>query len=814
MDWFTNEFRWIVRRLSGAPMFTGITLLTLAVGIGANSAIFSVVNGILLKPLPYRDAERLVAVALTAPGIGIPELPLSPSTYFTFREEGQSFESFGLWQDTAVNITGQAGPERVDAMSVTAGLLPTLGVPPQWGRGFTAEDDQPGRPKTAILTHGYWQRRFGADPSVVGRSIRIDGEAREVVGVLPASFQFMNLQACVLVPMQLNRKDAFVGQFNYPAVARLKADVTMEQARTDVARMLKMLPDKFRLAPGMNRKMIDEAKIGARLRPLKEEVIGDIGKVLGVLMATIGIVLTIACANVANLMLVRVEGRHREIAVRAALGASRGQIARELLLESTLLGLAGGVLGLGVAAGAIELLRALGPASLPRLEEIDLDATVLAFTAGLSVLAGILFGLIPVLKCAGPSLEQGLHGGGRTMSEGRERHRARGVLVVVQVAMAFVLLIGAGLMIRTLQALQRVEPGFTKPGELMTLRVSIPAALVPEPVKIARMQEEIGRQLLSIPGVQAVGVANSLPTDGNQSNDPVYAESKSYRDGEIPPMRRYKFVSPAYFSTMGNPLKAGRDMTWEDVHSMRPVVMVSENLATELWGSPQAAIGQRVRENNKGTWREVVGVAGNERENGADRAAPTIIYLPLLVKDLWGNPMTVRQSVAVVLRTPRAGTETLLTEIRQQIQAVNPDLPLASPRTMRALYERSMARTSFTLTMLSIAAGMALLLGVIGIYGVMSYSVTQRTREIGIRLALGAQQGSVRAMFLRYALTLAAMGVVCGLAAAVPLSRLLGSLLFEVSPADPTTYLAVAAMLVGAAALAAYLPSDYFFSVG
>ena len=788
MNWLRNELRWIVRRLSGAPMFTAITLLTLAVGIGANTAIFSVVNGILLKPLPYSEAERLLAVGLTAPGVGITDLPLSPSTHFALREEGRTFENFGLWQDTAVNITGLAEPERVDAMSVTQGILPTLRVQPLLGRAFSADDDQPGRPKTAILTHAYWQRRFGADPTVVGRSIRVDGEAREVIGVLPASFQFMSLRPSVLLPFQFNRKDAIVGNFSYPSIARLNSGVTMEQASADLARILKMLPDKFRVAPGMNRNMLEEARMAPRMQPPKHEVIGDIGKVLWVLMATIGIVLLITCANVANLMLVRVEGRQREIAVRAALGASRMQIARELLLESAVLGLAGGVLGLGVAAGAIALLQALAPASLPRLEEINLDATVLAFTAGLSVLAGILFGLIPVWKCAGPSLEQGLHGGGRTMSEGRERHRARGVLVVVQVAMTLVLLIGAGLMIRTMQALQRVEPGFTQPAELMTLRVSIPNA---------RMREELTRRLQSIPGVQSVGMANSVPTDGNHNNDTLWAETKSYRDGEIPPVRRYKFVGPAYFSTMGNPLKAGRDVTWQDIHSNRQVVMVSESLATELWGSAQAALGKRVRENPKEMWQEVIGVAGNERDNGADHAAPTIVYFP----------MGARRSLAFVLRTPRAGTEALLTEIRQQIAAVNPDLPIASPRTMRTLYARSMARTSFTLTMLSIAAGMALLLGVIGIYGVMSYAVTQRTREIGIRLALGAQQGSVRAMFLRYALTLAAVGVVCGLAAAVPLSRLLGSLLFEVSPADPMTYAAVAAMLVGAAALAAYLPA-------
>jgi putative ABC transport system permease protein len=807
MGWPTSEFRWIVRRLSRAPLFTAITLLTLAVGIGANTAIFSVVNGVLLKPLPYADPDRLVAVWHAAPGIGIQELPGSPSTYFTYRELGQSFEHVGVYRQEAVNLTGLAEPERLESLTVTDAILPALGIEPMLGRRFTLQDDQPNQARTVMLTHGLWQRKFGGDPNVVGQSIRIDGEAHQVIGVLPASFRFLNAQPALLVPFRLNPKYAFVGQFGFPTLAKLKPGVTIEQANTDVARMLKLLPERYRMAPGMSLKMIEEARIGPNLRALKEEVIGDIGKVLWVLMATIGIVLFIACANVANLLLVRVEGRQREIAVRTALGASRWQIAREMLLESAVLGLTGGALGVGVAAGCIALLQSLAPASLPRLHEITLAPSVLLFTAILSLVAGLLFGLIPVLKCAGPHLEHGLHSGGRTMSEGRERHRARGALVVLQVALALVLLIGAGLMIRTMQALYRVDPGFAQPGQLMTVRISIPDAFVKEPAQIPRLQQEIANRFAAIPGVQSVGLANSVPMDGNQSNDPVFAESKSYRDGEIPPMRRYKFVGPNYFQTMGNSIKAGRDLTWDDIHNTRPVVQVSENLAIELWGSAAAAVGKRVRENPQGIWREVVGVTGDERDNGADRPAASIIYLPLAVKGLWGDTFDVRTSLTFVLRTPRAGTAALLNDIRQQVQAVNPDLPLANPRTMQVIYERSLARTAFTLTMLTIGAGMALFLGLIGIYGVLSYAVTQRTREIGIRLALGAPRSSVQGLFLRYGLTLTGLGVLCGIAAAVPVSSVLSSLLFEVSPADPVTYAAVAALLLAAAAVAAYLPA-------
>lgn len=509
MGWLTSEFRWIVRRLSRAPLFTAITLTTLAVGIGANTAIFSVVNGVLLKPLPYADPDRLVAVWQSAPGIGINELPGSPSTYFTYRELGQSFEHVGLYRQEAVNITGLAEPERIESVAVTDGVLPALGIEPLLGRRFTIQDDQPNQARTVMLTHGLWQRKFGGDPNIVGQSIRLDSEAHQVIGVLPASFRFLNQQPALLTTLRLNSKDAFVGQFSYPTLAKLKPGVTLEQASTDVARMLKMLPDRYRMAPGMSRNMLEESRIGPNLRTLKAEVIGDVGKVLWVLMATIGIVLFIACANVANLLLVRVEGRQREIAVRTALGASRSQIARELLLESAVLGLAGGVLGVGVASGCLAVLQSLAPSSLPRLNEITLDPEVLLFTAAISLVAGLLFGLIPVLKCAGPQLEHGLQAGGRTMSEGRERHHARGALVILQVALALVLLIGAGLMIRTMQALGRVEPGFSQPEQLLTVRVSIPGAFVKEPSQIPRLQQEIVNRLAAIPGVQSVGLANS-----------------------------------------------------------------------------------------------------------------------------------------------------------------------------------------------------------------------------------------------------------------------------------------------------------------
>ena len=797
----------ILRRLARAPMFTVITLITLAIGIGANTAIFSVLNGVLLKPLPYPDPDRLVGVWETAHLQGMQEVNASPATYFTFREESRTFQDIGLWRYDSVNITGTGEPEQIDALDITDGLLPILGGQPIRGRWFAHKDDSPGSPKTVILAYGYWQRKFGGDPSVVGRRIVVDGEASEIIGILPPGFRFMNSTAALIEPLQLDRAKVFIGNFSYRAVARLKPGVTLAQANADVARMLPMMLDKFPPAPGISIKMFQEARFGPSVRPLKVDVIGDIGKVLWVLMATIAVVLFIACANVANLMLVRAEGRQQELAIRAALGAGWSRIARELLLESVALGIAGGLAGVGLAYAALKLLVSIGPANLPRLESISIDPAVLLFTLAISLVAGLLFGLIPVFKYAGPRLNAALRQGGRNSSDGRERHRARSVLVVVQVALALVLLIGSGLMIRTVRALKQVPPGFTQPEQILTLHVSIPDAEVPKPEQAARTYNNILEKVAAIPGVTAAGLTNSITMDGNNDNDPIFAADKSYADGQVPAMRRYKYISPGFFKAMGNPLLAGRDFTWTDIYETRRVVLVSEALARELWRDPAAALGKQVRENPKAPWREVVGVVGNERDDGADHKATAIVYWPMMLRDFWGQPLIVQRGQAFAIRSTRTGSASLLNEVRRAVWSVNPDLPIAGVRTMQEVYDRSMARTAFTLVMLSIAAGMALLLGIVGIYGVISYAVSQRTREIGIRIALGAPPQSVRQMFVREGLLMTAIGVVCGLAAAAGLTRLMKALLFEVSPLDPATYCAVSLVLAAAALLASYIPA-------
>jgi predicted permease len=423
------------------------------------------------------------------------------------------------------------------------------------------------------------------------------------------------------------------------------------------------------------------------------------------------------------------------------------------------------------------------------------------------VLAGLLFGFIPVLKHANPQLGTALREGGRALSEGRERHRTRSVLVVVQVALALVLLISSGLMIRTLLALKHVQPGFAKPEQILTFRVSIPGAEVREPERVVRLYNDMVQRIKMVPGVVSVGLSNSITMDGSTDNDVLFSEDHTYAQGKLPPLRRFKFISPDFFKTMGNPLLAGRDFTWTDVYEKRPVMVISENFAREYWHDPAGALGKRVRENPKAPWREIIGVVGDERDDGANKKAPTIAYWPMAVNDFWGEPVSVQRYQAFAIRTARAGSASFLKDVRQAVWSVDANLPIAEVRTVKEIYDKSMARTSFTLVMLAIAGSMALLLGVVGIYGVISYSIVQRTREIGIRMALGAPQANVRKMFVRHGVILAIIGVAFGLVAASAEMRLMSALLFDVSPFDPATYAVVSLLLIGAALLASYLPA-------
>jgi predicted permease len=795
------------RRLLRSPLFAVVTLLTLAIGIGANTAIFSVINSILLKPLPFYQADRLVGVWHTAKGLNINRLNICPSMYFTYREQARSFTDIGAYTGGSVSISHIAQPEEVQSMWVTDGVLGILGVQPAVGRFFTRRDDTDGSPRTAVLSYSYWQSRFSGSTSALGTHFIVDGEDREIIGVLPRRFQFMSPQPAIVLPLQFNRGKVFLGNFSYQGIARLKPGVTLAQANADIGRLIPVWLKSWPPPPGFSEKLFEDARIGPAAQPFMNDVVGDIGGVLWLVMGSIGIVLLIACANVANLMLVRAEGRQHELAIRSALGAGWGRIARDLLGESLTLGLAGGALGLVLAYGALRLLVVIGPANLPRLDEITIDLRALLFTFVISLVSGALFGLIPAWKYARKPAVAGLRDSSRSVSAGRERLRARNLLAVFQVALALVLLISSGLMIRSFYALRQVDPGFTQPEHLMTVRVFIPDTQVKEPDQAIRTQQQILSKISAIPGVEEASFASSMPMDENTSNDVLLVEDHAAKPGQVPPIRRFKFIAPGFFHATGRRFFAGRDLTWSDLYDFHLVAIVSENLAREYWGSPSAAIGKRVREGMADDWREIVGVVANEYDDGVQTKPPAIVYWPVLMNNFEGEKVNVQRTADYAIRSNRAGSVAFLKELQRAIWSVTPDSPLADARTLKVTYDRSMARTSFTLVMLGIAGGMALVLGLVGIYGVIAYSVSQRTREIGIRIALGAGQRQVSGMFVRHGLVLAGFGVVFGFTAALWLTRFLRASLFGVSTFDPTTYGLTVVVLVAAAVLASYIPT-------
>jgi len=810
MTIFFDQFKQVLRRLGRAPLFTTITLITLAVGVGANTVVFSVINGVLLKPLPYPQSEQLIGVWHTAPGIGLKELNMSPSIYFIDREQSKTLEDIGLYTGDSVTVTGTGQPEHVSGLDVTDGTLPILGVKPLLGRLFTRLDDSAGTPETVLLSYGYWHQKFGGDPSAVGKTITADGRQREIIGVLPKDFRFLDDDdASLYLPFQLDRNKTKLGNFSYQAIARLRPGVTIDQASADMARLLPISIRSFPAPDGFSANIFDKAKIAPNLRPLKKDVIGDIGNVLWVLMGSIAIVLLVACANVANLLLVRVEGRRQELAIRTALGAGRRRITSELLFESLILGLSGSAIGLAIAYAALRVLVAAAPVGLPRLHEIGIDLPVLLFTVALALFVSLVIGLIPIVKFAGVGLNSDLRAGGRALSQSRERHRARKILVVIQVSLALVLLICSGLMIRTFRALMHISPGFADPNTVQTFRIFIPESRIPDekPTEVVQMEQQILDKLAAIPGVSSVGFSTAIPMDGRDSNDVLYTQDHPVSEGQIPPIRRFKFISPGSFQTIGTPLVAGRDLTWAEIYQKKPVAIISENFAKEFWHEANGAIGKRIRVASTDEWREIIGVARDVHDDGVSKDAPSTVYWPIIQDHFEGQEHAVRRSISFVIRTPRAGSSSLMNQAQQVVWSIDPDLPLSDVTTLGALYTKSMARTSFTLVMLCVAGAMALLLGIVGIYGVIAYSVSQRTREIGIRMALGAQRQALTAMFVRQGLILTGIGIALGLVVAFITMRLMSSILFNVSPMDPATYLATTLGVIVIAYLACYFPS-------
>ena len=812
-----------LRRMAKNPGFTAAVVLTLAIGIGANAAVFTVIDSVLIKPLPYPDSNNIVSLWLDAPGAGglasiSSGLNLSASMYLTFAQHNRTFQSLGVWVPRTANVTGVAQPEQVQMEGISDGVLETLAVPPAVGRWFTPADQDPNGAKTVMLGWGYWQRRFGGDRAVIGRAVQVDGQTRTIVGVMPRGFRMVDQDFDILVPLAFDPTNEILAGFGYYGIGRLRPGVSLQQANADIARLIPLWMDSWSNGPKTNPHYYQVWRIAPNFRPLKQIVVGNIGSVLWLVMATIGLVMLIACANIANLLLVRAESRQQELAIRAALGAGRGRIARELLVESLVLGLIGGLAGIGVACAGLRLLVAIGPAELPRLNEVALDGRSLIFTLALSVFSGLLFGSIPVWKYVRNKTSVVLSGASRTASESRTHRRSRNALVVAQVAMAFVLVVCALLMIRTFAALRSVDPGFSDAPHIELMSVWIPDQLVADPHSVARIQQQIAQNLAAIPGVSSVGFAADVPMDGGDPNwDTITVEGKTYK-GEEGPLRLYNYVSPGYFHTMGTRIVAGRDFTWDDLNNLSPMIIVSESFARENWGSAAAAIGKRVKKYSNSPWQQVIGVVEDVRVHGVDEEAPPIVYWPAMFYDRFAPKpqMDGLRFVSFAIHTDRAGTEGLLGQMQQAVWSVNSSLALASANsnlptgsvgTLQQLYTLSLARTSFTLVMLAIAGAMALALGLLGIYGVISYAVSQRTREIGIRMALGAQRAELKWMFVRSALVLTGIGVAVGIVAAAGLTQWMKSLLFGISPLDPVTYAAVPMLLAAAAMLASYLPA-------
>lgn len=807
-----HDLRFALRGLIKSPAFTLIAILTLAIGIGATAAIFSVINGVVLKPLPYSDPDRLISVGLNLPGINQADWPISSADYFIFREKSHAFEDIGLYtsgmNSTGVpaNVTGIGEPEHVLAVNVTDDLLPMLGVVPLFGRPFTQADDSPGNPQTVMLTYSYWRRKFGDNRSVIGKTIDINGEPHVIIGVLPKGFQFLDkTNLAFLLPLQLNQANTALANYSYSAIARIKPGMTLSDANADVARMIPITFRSFPVPPSFSLKQLEDLRVEPNLKTLKQEVIGNIGEVLWVLMGGIALVLLIACANVGNLLLLRAEGRQREFAIRSALGAGWTRIATSMFAESLILAVFGGFLGLVLAYVSLRVLVAIAPVGLPRVHEIGIDGGAFLLTLLVSSAASFLFGSVPVLKYAGANIGVRLREGGRSQSHGRERHRSQNILVIVQVAL--VLLVSSGLMIRTFRALTKVNPGFTDPREVQTFRVDIPETPLREPLRVLEVEHQVSQKLATIPGVSSAGMSISVPMDASDNVTSVYLRDHP-SDGQPAPSHELFFVSPGFLKTLGTPLIAGRDFTWSDIYNKVPVAIVSESFARKYWPNPTSALGRQIRPSPLDEWREIIGIAGDVRQDGVDHPAPTSVYWPIFMSSFQGQAAYgVQRVITFSMLSSRAGSESLMNQIRQAVWSVDSSLPLAEVRTLDYYYAKSMAPTSFALVMLALAAGMALLLATVGLYGVISYSVSQRTQELGVRMALGAQRTDVLKLVLAQGMALTLIGISIGLASALATTRFLSRLLYGVAPNDALTFAVVTSLLIAVTLLANCIPA-------
>jgi predicted permease len=806
-----RDLRLGIRALGNRPLFTGVVILVLALGIGATSAIYTLVDAIVLSPLPFDDSDRLVAVQHAAPGRGLADAGQCAAWHFTYEDEAQVFEELGIFSAwSSASVTGTGDPEAVPVLQVSNGVFRAIRLNPVMGRIFTQEDDDPDGQATVMLGYGYWQSRFGGNPDVVGQTIQADGVTREIIGVAPPEVRGLGADPSLIIPLRFRRANLFVGNIGYGAVARLREGVTLQGAAADLNRVLPLAWDKFPGGPVASSS--DPSHYVAEVYSLKDDLVGSVAGTLWILLGGVGVVLLIACANVANLFLVRADGKEGEMAVRTAMGASTRRISWEYLKESLLLGIMGGIGGLILAQAGLRSLLTMAPTNLPRLEEVTLDSNVLLFTLVISLFSGILFGLFPMLRQGRVSLVDSLKEGGRGGVKNRTRNGAQGLLAVSQMALALVLLVAAGLMLRSFQALRSVDPGFRGEDEVLALRLYIPGQETPRGADVALAFENMVRRLEEIPGVESVGLATDIPMGPGGNVNPFFVRGQVL-DPDGPRLsRRHKWIGEGYLETLQVPLLAGRDITWDDVHNRAPIALLSETLAIEVFGSVEEAMGQFIAARpDPPVWKEVVGVVRDTRDDGLDTPPPDLVYWPQVTLGFWeGNaPDQVQtwRGAGLAIRSSRVGTPGFMDEVQAAVWDINPNLPILEASPMSEYVAASTARTSFTMILLGIAGAVALILGLVGVYGVISYAVSQRSQELGMRMALGAESGQVLAMVVRQGAALAGVGVILGLVLAFGLTRLMSAVLVDVSPADPITYGGVAIGLLFTALLASFLPA-------
>jgi putative ABC transport system permease protein len=798
-----TELRHAARRLRRVPAFSIPTVLVLALGIGATTAMFSVVHAVLLSPLPFAQPERLVSLTYTLQVPGVPVADQSDASILLYQRHAKTLD-VAAWRPWDLNIgaDGGAPAERIAAAAVTASLFPVLGVQPVLGRAFREGEDRVGAPPIAILSHPLWMRRYGGDPTVIGRTIRVDGAAREIVGVMPEGFVYRSPRVQMLIPLPLDPANAEPGSFNNEGIGRLRDGATAEQARAELDAHFARILDEFP-AP-IPRAMWEEAKIRAVVAPLRDTVVGDVGRVLWIMLGSMGLVLAIACANVANLFLVRGESRQREFAVRGALGAGVAGVVAQCLGEALLLAGAGGALGVGLAALVVRIARTMGETfAVPRLHEVAVDTPVLLFALAVVAFCAACVSLIPVLRALHVPMATVLRDAGRASTEGRQRATARSALVVAQVALALVLVAASGLLARSFARIRDVEPGFAASGVTMA-RLSLPQADYPTAASALQLYDRLLERLRAVPGVRDATVTTWVPLGGDRNGTVMEVEDRPLPANGVPRVHFVVNVEASYFRTMGVPLLAGRSFGPQDAARPQQEAIVSRAFAERYWPG-ESALGRRVRRGLAGEWMTVVGVAGDAHFEALDRPAEDAVYFPLVGRA--DSSIYVSHYAGLMVRSEALSSAEVTNAIRRAVRELDPAMPTFDDGPLQAMVDRASARARFTLLLLGAASAIALALGAVGIYGVMAYGVSLRRREIGVRLALGARPADVRGMVSRQGVTLGAIGVAIGLVSALAAMRLLRGLLYDVSPTDPVTLVATCLTLLGVTLLATWLPA-------